>query len=482
MKEKLIGRQKEINDLQEWINSDKSEFIAIYGRRRVGKTFLVKMAVKDRFVFHFSGSYGLSRKEQLLNFTLSLRTQFKKANVPMLQNWVEAFHWLSVCAEGSSLKKKVIFLDELPWLDTPKSGFIPALEFFWNNWAFWRNDVKLIVCGSATSWIINKLIKDRGGLHNRLTHRILLMPFNLRECREYFKQYNFGFGEFQVAECYMTMGGIPYYFSLMNPKESLAQNINRLFFSPDAPLKDEFDELYRALFKNYESCIKIIRVLGMKGKGLTRQEILDITKLNNNGEFSKMLEDLEVCGFIRSYLPFEVKESRRRTSERIPKETIFQLIDLYTLFYLRFHKHMKLQDEKFWESNVNTPLLNTWRGLSFEMLALWHIPEIKRALGIADVSAKICSWVGEYNGDKAQIDLLIDRNDGTINLCEMKFSFREFNIDKSYARTLEEKREIFQSATGTHKGILLTLITCKGLQSNSYSGIVNREVTLPELF
>lgn len=482
MKNLLIGRHKERETLLEWVDSGRSEFIAIYGRRRVGKTFLVRETFKDRFSFHFSGSYGLGMKEQLLNFGLALREQSNNPDLPIPENWILAFDQLKRLVEKSSESKKIIFLDELPWIDTPKSRFVSALENFWNGWASWRDDIKLIVCGSATSWIINKIIRDKGGLHNRTTHRMLLQPFHLGECREYFKAYGFTFTEMQIAECYMTMGGIPYYFSLMDRGESLAKNIDRLFFAQDAPLENEFEELYRALYKNYQSHIKIIKALAEKGIGLTRKEIWEKTGLTNNGELSKMLEELEVCGFIRSYIPFAKASSTRRPIQKTTKNTLYQLIDFYSLFYLKFNDRRGMRNENFWSAMTNSPKLNAWRGITFEMLCLCHIDRIKEALGIADVSTQICSWIGEAHEEKVQIDLLIDRADNAINLCEMKFSKSRFTIDRGYAERLQRKIDIFARETETDKNILLTMITAEGISPNAYADMVQRQVRLPQLF
>ena len=482
MKEILIGRHKELKDLREWGNSERSEFIVVYGRRRVGKTFLVKQAFKNDFTFHFSGSYATPRKEQLLRFALALREQSGDMECPVPQNWTMAFHYLKKLIEQKKRKKKIIFLDELPWLDTPKSGFISALENFWNDWCLWRNDIKLVICGSATSWIINKVIKNKGGLHNRLTHSIQLQPFDLKECEEYFKAYGFAFTRMQIAECYMTMGGIPYYYSLMNKGESLAENIDHLFFSQNAPLKNEFKELYAALFTNSQNYISVINALGKKGLGLTRRQILETSGLANNGDFSKILEDLELCGFIRAYLPFEKETGRKNRSTRMKRDTLFQLIDFYTLFYLKFQREHKTYNDRFWSSMANTPALNSWRGITFEMLCLNHMRQIKRALGIGDVASEVCSWIGKTNDRKVQIDMLINRKDQTVNLCEMKFYNRDFTIDKAYAEELQEKVDIFRESTKTHKAILLTLITTKGLHKNEYSDVVQRLVTLDALF
>lgn len=477
----LIGRHKEKELLREWLDSGRSEFIAVYGRRRVGKTFLIRKTVGNNFTFHYSGSYGSSRKDQLLNFGLAIRDSRPDATIP--DSWIAAFDLLKSHILKSRHKNKIIFLDELPWIDTPRSGFIPALEHFWNDWASWRDDIKLIVCGSATSWIINKIIRNKGGLHNRITHSLPVRPFHLGECEEYFRTYGFGFTQRQVAECYMTMGGIPYYFSLMNRGDSLAQNIDNLFFRQDAPLKNEFEDLYRALYKNYALHIKIIKALASKGKGLTRRELISLTKTANNGELSDALEELELCGFIRAYLPYTNQgRSRRIPTDKTSRNTLYQLIDFYSLFYLRFKDKGQRAEGQFWASLSNTPKLNAWRGITFEMLCLCHIDKIKEALGISDVFTETCSWTGEYAGRKAQVDLIIDRADDTINLCEMKFTRGEFVIDRKYAASLQDKVDTFLNATGCRKNVLLTLITTEGVAPGPERHIVRREVRLSQLF
>lgn len=476
MKEILIGRDKERRELLKWLDSERSEFIAIYGRRRVGKTFLVRKTV-EQFAFSFSGSYEASLKDQLLNFGLALRTYFEVPDLQIPENWTLAFHSLRNLIEKKGKKKNVIFLDELPWIDTPKSGFLSALEYFWNSWASARDDIKLIICGSATSWIISKIIRAKGGLHNRVTHSILLEPFHLGACEEYFKAYGFRFSRMQIAECYMIMGGIPYYFSLMDNGESLTQNIDRLFFQENGQLRHEFQNLYRALFRNHQSYVSVIETLAQKGIGLTRQDILNKTGLSDNGEFSKMLEELELCGFIRSYQPYKTGLTNS-TSKRTSRNTLYQLIDFYSLFYLKFNN----QQTNFWESRYNSPIVNAWKGLTFEMLCQYHIGEIKIALGIGDVHTKTSSWRGEYGGARAQIDMVIDRNDDSINLCEMKYSTSEFSIDKRYAEILERKIEIFREDTDTSKNLLLTFITTKGIRASKYSYLAQREVSLADLF
>ena len=478
----FIGRHQQLGELKKILKSDKPEFIAVYGRRRVGKTFLVKEAASNNFVFYFTASHEVSKTEQLTNFIIQLRKYSGAENIKVPNSWFTAFSLLSKYLD--SLPKdlnKILFFDELPWADTPKSGFLGAFENFWNMRCAGNSDIKLIACGSATSWIINKVIHNRGGLHNRLTHQFLVEPFNLKETKEYFLEYGFNLSEEKIGELYMILGGIPYYFSLIEKGESIARNIDRLFFSSNAILKNEFEKLYSALFRNPNLYLDVVRALSKKDAGLTRQELIKKLKITGNGNFSAILKELEECGFIRSYLPFKNKTAN--SSEKTAVKTLYQLIDLYTLFYLKFVENNEYFDTDFWTSNYRDPRLNTWRGLAFEKLCLWHVPQIKEALGISGLSARICSWTGkEENGDKAQIDLLIDRKDDVVNICEMKYSQGEFSIKKSYAQDLEKKIDVFIKGTKTNKIPVLTFITNSGLKENAYSDIVQKSLTLHQLF
>lgn len=480
MMQQLIGRKKELKALRSYIDSDKSEFVAVYGRRRVGKTFLIRNVVNDNFSFFVTGVHNAKKNEQLINFSIALNKVMKEDCPKIFKNWIIAFYELSQYLETLPEGRKVIFIDELPWLDTAKSGFIPALENFWNSWAVLRNDIKLIVCGSATSWMINNLIHSRGGLHNRLTHHILVEPFTLAECEDYFKTYGFAFSRKQIAECYMVMGGIPYYLSKLDKSKSLAQNIDQLFFASNAELKYEFRDLYHALYKKADAHIDVVTALATKGKGLTRQEILKITKLTNNGAFSTVLDELEYCGFIRFYEPFGnygLAEDKRQK-----RDTLYQLIDFYTLFYFQFIKNNKYQDEHFWTTSMNSPTYHAWSGVAFEMLCLNHLPQVKNALGISGVQTLACSWKSTKVKSGAQIDLLIDRKDATINVCEIKFSKDEFEINKDYEQKLNNKIDALIEESGTKKSVILTMLTTFGIKQNKYSDKVQCQVVLDDLF
>lgn len=480
MTQDIVGRKSELKVLKDLISSERSEFIAVYGRRRVGKTFLIRKAVNENFSFFVTGVHNASKSEQLINFAIALQKYSNSDRLSIQKNWILAFYELSRFIENLPEGKKIIFIDELPWMDTAKSGFVAALENFWNSWASVRNDIKLIVCGSATSWMINNLIRNKGGLHNRLTYHIMLEPFTLNECEDYFKTYGFSYSRKQIAECYMIMGGVPFYLSMMDKSKSLSQNIDRLFFSNNAQLKDEFNDLYKALYKNASPHIAIVTALASKGKGLTRQEIVSATRLTDNGALSLALDELEQCGFIRLYEPFgnakTINDKRQKTN------TLYQLVDFYTLFYFNFIRNNHFHDEHFWSSSLNSSLHKTWSGLSFEMLCLNHLRQIKQSLGISGVQTLACSWRSSKSEQKTQIDLLIDRKDETINLCEIKYCNEIFEINKEYGNKLVNKVDTFIEETGTKKSVLLTFITTFGVKQNSYSDIVQSEISLDELF
>ena len=477
--EKFIGRTEETARMEGYLASERSEFIAVYGRRRIGKTFFVRHVIHDRDCFSVTGMDNVSMRDQLLNFNMALRMRFNTDR--QAKNWIEAFALLAECLENTTQTTKIIFIDELPWFDTPKSRFVSALEHFWNSWASARSDVKLIVCGSATSWMINKLINNRGGLHNRVTHSILLKPFTLAECQQYFDSYGFDYSRQEIADCYMVMGGVPYYFTFMQKGYSVAQNVDQMFFASGGELHNEFSNLYRSLFKQADNHIAIVKALASKGKGLSRSEIVEATKITNNGDLSLKLTELENCGLIRSYAPFSTVR-RKTSSVRKSRETLYQLVDFYTLFHLKMVQQNTFGNPNFWTELQGNQLYAVWSGYAFEMLCLAHVEQIKAALGISGVQSAVCSWFGSNGEEHAQIDLLIDRNDKTINLCEMKYSDGDFTIDKDDDEAFRSRVKVFKETTKTRKSLMFTLVTTVGLKRNKYSGRVQKVVTLDDLY
>ncbi len=483
MEKSIIGRQHEIERLKKYIASERSEFIAVYGRRRVGKTFLIKELLEGKFTFRMTGKENVRLADQLLNFSYAMSDFFGEEGLP--KDWAEAFRMLSKAIEKMAEGTKIIFIDELPWLDTPKAKFISALEHFWNNWAYYRSDIKLIVCGSATSWMLNKLINARGGLHNRVTHKILVSPFTLYETELYFRAGGFDYERTEIIDCYMAVGGVAYYLSLFENDKSVAENINALCFTKGGELTDEFGKLFKSLFKKADNYVAVVNVLSTVGKGLTRNDIIEKAKLLNNGNLTSLLAELEQCEFIRSFVPFK----------REKKDKLYQLVDQFSLFYFRFIKGQSTFAKDYWTKMIGSAAYHAWSGYAFEMVCLHHIDQIVDALGISGTINKPCSWayrptkaVKEDDGiddnlkTGAQIDLLIDRSDKTITVCEMKYSDGEFEIDKTYDKHVCDRLRRFKEVEKTTKTLQLAYITPHGLYNNVYARKVNKQITADQLF
>jgi len=468
----IIGRKAEQEALERFIASDSAEFVAVFGRRRVGKTFLVREFFGDKFTFYHTGMANTGMEMQLHSFNTSLN-HYGTVSYPESQTWFDSFEQLRKLIVRSRKKgKKVVFLDEMPWMDTPRSGFLTALEHFWNGWASGQKDILLIVCGSITSWIVDKILNNRGGLHNRVTQQIYLHPFTLSECEAYYKKNHFAMSRHEMVENYMIFGGIPYYLSLMQKQLSMAQNVDNLLFAANAPLKNEFQNLYDSLFKKAENHIKIVEALSNKAKGLTRNEIISATKLPNGGGINRILKELELSGFIRRYRGYGKKV----------RHSLYQLVDFYTLFYFNFLKDSAFNDEHYWTNFIENARHRAWSGYAFEQVCLAHLSQIKQKLGISGVLTTAYSWISNDKKHGAQIDLLIERNDNVINLCEMKFANEKFTIDKRLDENLRNKRAAFKEETKNRKAVHLTMITTYGVKRNSYWGHIQSEVTVNDLF
>ncbi len=468
----FIGREYEIRQLEKYRNSKESEFVIVYGRRRIGKTFLVKEFFDDTYDFKVTGLYKKSKKMQLKNFYLAL-LEYGSSVKKVPGDWLEAFAVLkSLLKSIKHGRKKVVFIDELPWLDTPKSEFLAAFESFWNGWGAQQNDLMLVVCGSATTWITNKILSDKGGLFNRAARRLYLMPFSLNETERYLVSRGIHWSRYDIVECYMIMGGIPYYLKLLDNELSYLSNIDNIFFKRNGALWDEFDHLYETLFGKSKGYLKIIETLSTRKSGLTRKELINEAKLEDNGLLTEMLKNLKDSLFVRAYNTFGYGE----------KNVVYQIADYFTLYYLRFMKGRQNPDESFWTHYLDNPAKSIWAGQTFEQVCKDHILQVKRAIGISALLTDISSWYGMSEGGKAQIDLVIDRRDRTINICEVKFCVGEFVIDKDYETRLRKKMEVFREVTKSKKALQLVMITTYGVRRNAHSGIVQSQVTMDDLF
>ena len=470
-KMRIIGRDEEMRELEGYLHSCKPEFLVVYGRRRVGKTFLIREYFKDEFSFAHTGLAKGGVAVQLAEFNKSLKRVRGEAHKEAA-NWLDAFDCLREHIEQSRPGRKVIFIDELPWMDSQKSLLLPALEHFWNGWASGRDDVFLIVCGSATSWVVGRLLQDKGGFYGRVTGRLFVKPFSLKDCEDYYREAGIVYSRYQMVESYMVFGGIPYYLSLMKKELSFPQNVDRLCFREGAALRDEYDLLYRSLFHNPEGHLAVVEALASRQAGLSREEVLKGSRMSDGGGFTRVLRELEQCGFIRRYTGFGKKK----------RDALYQLVDPFTLFHLRFIKGGDVQSAPFWSAYVDDGGHRAWTGQAFEQVAMAHSEQIKRKLQIGGVLTRLYSWRSTESVPGLQIDLVIDRNDGVINLCEMKYCRDEYEINEAYGKKLQRRAEVFRRETGTRAALHNTLVTTYGLIQNEHSAHVQSVVTMEDLF
>lgn len=475
----MIGRKQEVKELNRLYNGNKAELVAVYGRRRVGKTYLVDETFENRITFRHAGlspaeedSKGLLGL-QLEHFYHSLKIQGME-NIEKPTDWLEAFFLLEkFLQEKDDGKRQVVFLDELPWLDTPRSGFIRAFEAFWNTWGCHRKNLMVVVCGSANSWIQDKLLNNHGGLYNRVTYEIKLSPFHLYECEEFYRSNNVNMSRYDIAQSYMVFGGIPFYMGYIKPEMSLAQNIDHLFFERNGVLRGEYDRLFASVFTNPNAVKNIVELLYARNAGYTRKEIVEKLKITDGGRFSKNLNALISSDFIVKYVPFGYGK----------REEHYKLIDPFCIFYLHFIKNQKKMSEKFWQQNATAPSVNTWRGFAFENVCFNHIEQIKYALGIPAVISETSAWSKkEDDTEGTQIDLLISRNDNVINMCEIKYYSGPFKVDKEYYAKILQRQSVLSEMVSPKVAICNTIITTFGLTRNEYSGAFVNEIVLDDLF
>ena len=471
--DELFGRKAELKQLDEYVNSGRPEFVALYGRRRVGKTFLIDEYFQRQYAFSAIGVIDGERNEQMSAFMQGLRNIGYKGGKP--KSWMDAFYELSKLLESQLISgsRCVIFIDELPCFDTPKAGFVRAFGHFWNSWASKHKEVMLVVCGSATTWMIENIIDSHGGLHNRITHEMHLQPFTLSETEHMIHSMKIGWDRLAILQMYMAVGGIPYYLSLLQRGESVAQAIDRLFFARNAPLRDEYERLFASLFRKPEPYLEILKVLSSCRQGVTREEIAKAVGTYENGHLSDYLKNLIRCDFVRYYYTRSTKIKKT--------DGLYQLTDFFVIFYNTFVKNVTT-DEHFWTNHLLSPTINTWFGLAFERVCMAHIPQIKKALGIDRIGTEYYSWRSKESANGAQVDLLIERADRIINLCEIKYSAGQYTISKDEDINIRNRQADFVSETNARYAVVPTMISTFGLKANNYSGGIQSQITMDDLF
>lgn len=474
----LVARHREREILDEALHSPQAELVALYGRRRVGKTFLVRQVLAEQICFELVGMHEVNLRTQLASFATSLaRAHASPAPLAPPTDWLAAFEQLRRFLEPRLRKKAseklVVFFDEVPWLASRRSGFLSAFEHFWNAWATQQPGLVVVLCGSAASWMLENVVRQRGGLHNRVTRRLRVEPFSLADTEELLLSRGVRLGRYQTLLLTMALGGVPHYLTQVRRGESAVQAIDRLCFTNDGLLRTEFEHLYASLFEQADRHEAVVRALAKKRRGLTRTALLEAAKLGSGGAATRVLDELEEAGFILQ-MP-RLGRGRR--------EAVYWLSDEYSLFYLTWIEGRRGDID--WLRRQGTPAWRAWSGLAFEALALKHVRAIKVALGISGVETTSGSWErrGTRDAEGAQLDLIIERADACLNLCELKFSEAPFAIDKAYARELKRKCDVFRAETRSRKALFLTLITTWGLKENEHSrGLVTNALTMDALF
>ncbi len=472
----VVGRQRQIKELKEALASPKPEMVALVGRRRVGKTYLVRQIYGNRIDFELTGLQHGHLDSQLQNFVFSLGKYFPNFRLrEKPTSWLEAFHLLGQALESlNKTEKQVVFLDELPWLGSRRSGFITGLAYFWNSWAS-RQNIVLVICGSAASWMIKKVINDKGGLHNRVTRLLFLYPFTLAETEEYCRLRNIKLDRYHLLQLYMVMGGVPMYLDQLKPGLSAVQNIQEICFEESGYLRNEFERLYASLFENHQYHVVLIRALAARRNGLTRQEIIQSTPFTNGGMLSDILEELEKSGFITVYGGYGKKV----------KESLYRLTDFYSHFYLTFIEPLGKYSKTDFGQLSDLPKWKTWSGYAFENVCLAHVDAIRKALGISGIASSVASFIAAPKDGLpgAQIDLLIDRSDQAINLCEIKFGNSVYEVKKQDTENFAAKKNVFRYHTKTNKHLFLTLVTTFGAIDNAHKiNAVDQVLTMDDLF
>jgi hypothetical protein len=472
----IIGREDEKILLSKIERSGEPELVAVYGRRRVGKTYLIRNAYQKQIAFECSGAHNATLEQQLEHFSIALAKAAGKKKIAQPTSWIEAFEML-IKHLNPLIKKqrRVVFIDEFPWMNTPRSGFMQAFENFWNTWASRQNNLIVVICGSAAAWMVQKVINNRGGLHNRVTRRIRLLPFTLSETEAFLRARKVNLDQYQLLQLYMVMGGIPQYLKEVETGESAIQAIDRTCFTKDGLLRNEFKNLFLSLFDDATYHMMIIRALAKKGIGLTRSEIIKACKLTSGGGITQILDELTESGFITPYIPFD----------RTVKDSIYKLTDEYSNFYVKFIDGSRFSGSGTWATFSKGVSWKSWSGTAYERICMKHVRQLKKALGIESVHTETSIW--RYKTQKetqgAQIDLIIDRQDMCINICEMKFSINAYEVSKKYAKELDNKLSVFRDHTKTRKTLFLTMVTTHGVKNTErYPGLIQNAITMEALF
>ena len=493
----MIGRKKEIKLLNEICDLEESSLVAIYGRRRIGKTYLVNHMFKkyrqDCLFFEFTGAYDGDKRGQIDNFIDQVYEWFYVEPSFEIKSWSDAFRFLKRTIDKEikkrdSNEKVIVFLDEVPWIDrSNKGGFLSALGYFWNTWCEPRENVVLILCGSNSSWIRDKILKNaRGSLYQRVTHQISMYPFDLKETKAYLlEQKGFMIDNKTVTDIYMIFGGVAKYLSFLNPNESSAENIDRVFFSIHGSMYREYDELFSSLFADKSDYYKsVIELLCTRRSGFSLSDISKAFNEKLGGKLRLAIAELEECGFIKGL-------SKYGNSVR---GVNYMIVDPYILFHHKWIKGFSRNDiatlpNNYWLHKSSSQSYAVWSGYAFEIVVMVNIRLYLNAIGRLGFFSGVYHWQHMAKSEDeqgAQIDMVVNYGNNIFDILECKYYNSEYVISKEYAKNIKNKLSMFKKYglySKQKSELRLVFLTSYGVKMNAEAHSLNiSRVCLDDLF
>jgi AAA+ ATPase superfamily predicted ATPase len=405
----FIGRKVEIAQLTALIDLPRPSIAVIYGRRRVGKSELIRHVTQGKNVLSFEGLEGQPKHKQIKNFLfqLSAQSNIREKNI---SDWPDALILLRTLTQDGQW---IIILDEFQWMANYQNELVSVIKMIWEKYLSQNPDLTLILCGSIASFMKSKVLKS-SALYGRTDYELNLHELNLSEISEFFP----GKGSDEVIDTAMLVGGIPKYLELISEYPSLYDALEPLAFSQDGFFKTEYDRLFASHFGKKPIFMKIIQTLATNPYGLTTGKLAKEMQVASGGTLCHQLDDLESAGFLHSIIPFDKPEGSKLRK--------YILMDAYVRFYhsiIRGSMKETTPPNTQFHAIMSSPRYAAWAGMAFEFLCMRHHKEISRILGFHGIPYTAGPFFQRKTLDTpgVQIDLLFERSDKILVLCEMKY-------------------------------------------------------------
>jgi hypothetical protein len=408
----FVGRKNELRMLNDAYRSGKDELVVLYGRRRIGKSSLVKrFAEKKKAYYEFEALEGETTPGQINHFLQQLKKQIDDPILDSVRfaNWEQVFTYLTEKVINRKSKvKKILFLDELPWMAAGRIRLVSLLKYYWDN--HWKSKhVMLILCGSVASFMVKKVLHSNA-LYGRTTIEILLKGFSPEEAARLLSKKR---SREETLNYQLVFGGVPKYLEQINTSQSFNKNMNTLCFSPHGIMLKEVERIFYSQFREPRTYLKIINLL--KNGIFSLSEISSKTKIPSGGGLKQYLKNLERAEMIRSYIPFD-----RSGNSKFKKYT---LADEFLVFFFKYMgpnlRVIKESSSRRLFETLTQNSFDSWLGFAFERFCLKHAGLLALVMDFAD-DILLASPYFKKNDERFQIDLLYQRADRVITVCEIK--------------------------------------------------------------